>query len=62
MKSRSEREGVNEFVMTAGTKALVIKGVTMGEGGVKIIQNCVTSFMDDPLARHSKLLACPSLI
>ena len=21
----------------------------MGEGGLKIVQNCVTSFMDDPL-------------
>ncbi len=29
-------------------KALVLKSVTMGRRGVKIIQNCVTSFMDDP--------------
>ena len=47
MKSRSEREGVNEFVMTAGTKALVIKGVTMGGWGSEIVQNCVTSLMDE---------------
>ena len=32
------------------TKTLVVKRVTM-EGGVsKIVQNCVTSFMDNPLA------------
>ena len=32
------------------TKALVIKRVTMGGGeGSKIVQNCVTSFMDVPL-------------
>ena len=30
------------------TKALVIKSVTMG-GGVKIVENCMTSFMYDPL-------------
>ena len=30
------------------TIALVIKSVTMGDGVSKIIENCVTSFMDDP--------------
>ena len=30
------------------TRALVIKSVTVGKGGVK---NCVTSFMDDPKGR-----------
>ena len=30
------------------TKALVIKHVTMGGGGSKILHNCVLSFMDDP--------------
>ncbi len=31
------------------TKALLIKSVTMGEGLSRIIKNCVTSFIDDPL-------------
>ena len=31
------------------TKALVINTVTMGEGGSKIVQNCMTLFMDEPL-------------
>ena len=30
------------------TKALILKHVAMGEGVLKIIQNYVTSFMDDP--------------
>ena len=29
------------------TRALVMKSVTMGEKGLNIFQNCVTSFMDD---------------
>ena len=31
------------------TRALVIKRMTMGGGGSKIVQNCVMSSMDDPL-------------
>ena len=30
------------------TKALVIKCLTIGGGGSKMVHNCVTSFMDDP--------------
>ncbi len=41
-------EGVSRFCDDS-VKALVIKSVTMGGGGVKIIKYCVTSFMDDPL-------------
>ena len=33
-------------------KALFIKSLTMREGGQKSIQNCVISFMDDPLGQH----------
>ena len=29
------------------TKALVIKCMTMGRGGSKIVQNCVTSLLND---------------
>ena len=30
------------------TKALELRGVTMEEGVSEIVQNCVTSFMDEP--------------
>ena len=35
--------------MTTVLKSLVLKGVMRGEGGVKNIKICVTSFMDDPI-------------
>ena len=38
--------------MDDSTKALVIKSVTGGEGGSKIVKNGVTSIMDDPLVIH----------
>jgi hypothetical protein len=31
-----------------GTKALVMKSVTIWKGMSKNVQNCVTSFIDDP--------------
>ena len=49
MTSRFCGNSVKVFVKTALVKDLVIKSVTMGEGGgLKSVQNCVTSFMDDP--------------
>ncbi len=39
----------------SSTKASVIKSVTMGGGGSKNVQNCVTSFMDDP---YGKKIIC----
>jgi hypothetical protein len=39
------------------TKALLLKSVTMGEGVSKIIQNCVTSFMDDPKKSFTSVLS-----
>ena len=35
------------------TKALVITHATMGDGGSKIVQKCVTSFVDDPLLKNT---------
>ena len=46
---------VKDFV-TAVLKALVIKSVTVGGGGSKIVQNCVTSFKDDPQHYNGFLL------
>ena len=43
------RGGGGKGFFDDSTKALVIKPVTMGGGGSKIFQNCVTSFIDDPL-------------
>ena len=45
MTSQRYRKRFNKFV-TIGP--LVLNSVTMGEGVSKIIQNWVTSFMDDP--------------
>ena len=40
--------GGQEFC-DGNTKALAIKSMTMGGGGLEIVKNCVTSFMHDPL-------------
>jgi len=50
MTSRPKgRGGIKDFV-TKVLQPLYQKSVMMGEGGVsKIIDNCVTSFMYDPL-------------
>ena len=55
MTSRSLGGGVQGFCDDR-TKALVMKRVTddWGRGGSKIIQNCVTSFMDDPQGKLVK--------
>ena len=39
------------------TMALVMKSVIMAGGarGVRFVQNCVTSYMDDPLIKNHKL-------
>ncbi len=39
--------GIEEY---NNTKAIVLKSVTKGGEVSKIIQNCLTSFMDDPKA------------
>ena len=49
MTSRSYREGVNDFC-DACIKALRYKCEDEGKRS-KIIQNCVTSLMDDPYLR-----------
>jgi hypothetical protein len=41
------------------TKASIIKRVTMGGGGSKNIQYCVTSFVDDPLGHKVQGLNIP---
>ena len=46
---------MKNFVI-AVLKALVLKSVTMGEEVSKIIKNCVTSFMDDPLGGFSRIV------
>ncbi len=37
-------------------KALVLKNVTMGGGGVLKYQKCVTSFMEDPLSWNNRIV------
>jgi hypothetical protein len=44
--------GYQEFC-DKSTKVLLLKGVTMGVGVSKIIENCVTSFMDDPFVKNN---------
>ena len=58
--SQSKGSSINDVTVLRGEegqglcadsiKAIVIKRVTMGEGGgvSKIVQNCGKSFMDDP--------------
>ena len=40
-------------------EALILKCVTMGGGGLKIVQNYVTSFMDDPFSEDKILQNLP---
>jgi hypothetical protein len=40
--------GVKDFLTTVLGMAFVIRSVTMGGGGSQNVQNCVTSFTDDP--------------
>ncbi len=42
------RGGGGQGLCDNNTKPSVIKCVTMGGGGSKNVQSCVTSFMDDP--------------
>jgi hypothetical protein len=49
MTSRSLR-GRRQAICDNSIKASVIKNVTLGgEGGSKNVQNCVTSYIDNPL-------------
>jgi hypothetical protein len=43
-------EGVKDFGRTV--QASVMKSVTMRERGLKNVQSCVTSFMDDPFSNN----------
>ena len=55
MTSRSKGEGFKEGLCDDSTKALVIK--SDGRRESKIAQNCVTSFMNNPL--NPKILSKP---
>ncbi len=40
--------GGSQGILDNSTNAFVVKSVTMGGVGSKHVQNCMTSFMDDP--------------
>ena len=46
-QSRHSLRGRGQGFCDYNTKALALKTKTMGGGGLKIVHNCVTSFMDD---------------
>ena len=52
MTLRPKGPGVKDYVTTVLKLILItkylLKSVTMGWGGSKVVQTCVMSFMDDP--------------
>ena len=47
-------EGMGQGFCDDSNEVLVIKKHDDGGMGLKVVQNCVTSFMDDPLLKQTK--------
>ena len=54
------RVGGQRFFDGSKKTVIVVKSVTMEGGRLKIVPNCVTSFMDDPLVRFYFKIPWPS--